>query len=88
MKRRLPIMLLSCVLLACSPMTQKTEVGDNSSAEVHQEQDKVAGAKVMGGAEEVVTNHNSGINPIWFIGTTIFFALALPQFAPFKLLFP
>jgi len=88
MKPRLLITLLSFVLLlACSPMSQRADVGDNSSASVHQEQDKTSGSKIYGGVDDAVTNNLTGISPLWFMAGCFVFGMLIPQPRFIRLLF-
>lgn len=80
------ILLLALVLTGCGWMKQTTEVGDNSSAVVNQQQDRAAGAKVQAtNVEEVVTNNVTGVNPLYALlgGLAIGVVIRQPYWARF-----
>jgi hypothetical protein len=76
----LKVVALTVFLSSCGWLTQKTEVGDNSSATVNQQQDQSEGAKVASGVvDDIVTNNTDGIPVYWFLIGGIVMGILIPQ---------
>jgi hypothetical protein len=61
-------------------MKQTTEVGDNSSATVNQQQDQTQGAKVQASqVEDITTNNTDGIPVYWFLIGGVIMGILIPQ---------
>jgi len=74
------IILIAILLASCNGFEQKTEVGDNSSATVNQQQDKTQGAKVQtSSVEDVITNNTDGIPVYWFMIGALVAGIIIPQ---------